>query len=180
MAIYEMKTKSYNAYRVAVIINGEQRQTYFGLSKCKTAEQKLEVYDRAAKLDKQWQEEHQKHKEDKKAKAIPINRVKTVSATDVRGVRMFFIRRQRKSGKPHVIPAFYVHTSEGEKYCGVIKVGHKKGWLNAINTYCDLKGIEKDTGYLLNKIPSKSKWEDVRRHYMDNLGWDMPEIQIKD
>lgn len=179
MPIYEIQNKSYNAYRVTVGINGKQRQKYFGLNNCSTNEKRLIMYNRAARLDNKWQAELQAHKKIQIKNAKPLNRsTNTVCCTDVKGIQMLYMKQKAK-GRTRIFPFFRVVIAEGRKQVGVTQSGHAEGWSKAIAAYCDFKGIKKGKQDLLSRMPCKSKWEDVKRHFAENLGWDVPEIQIK-
>ncbi len=88
--------------------------------------------------------------------------------------------KQKVKGHTRIFPSFRVVLAEGRKQFGVIQAGHAKGWRKAEAANCDLKGIRKGKRELLSRMPCKSKWEDVRCHYVEKLDWDIPGIQIKD
>lgn len=178
MSIYEIQNGSYRAYRVAVGVGGELKQKYFGLSKCKTYTEELAAYNAAVKQNEVWIKERDKQVELRKKKAKPIKRkTRTDCCTAVRGVQLVFTRETKKHGF-YMRPSIMVCVAEGTKYFSVKSCGYKQGWKNAIKGYCKLKNIKRVPKELLDRMPDKTHWENVKRHYKDNLGWDVPDTVL--
>lgn len=176
MAIYEIQRKSHITYRVTVGVNGEQRQKFFSLKNV-SDDETLAIYQAAEALEAQWKLESRDGQAKRLLKAKPTNRSSEVYQTGVRGIQFKWTRRIIK-GQVHYRPGFYVGIAECNRHYGVKKEGHKAGWMRAIKGYCESKGIEVNKR-LMNRMPSKDKWKEVREHYNSKFGWNIPEIQIK-
>ncbi len=175
MPVYEIQNGNYRAYRVTVGINGELRQKYFSIKDDMTLKQQERLFYKAANLDKKWQKELEQNIQSRKALAIPVERKNsTPRVTEVKGILMLFVKRRNG-----IAPVFQVNIVEGKCQRAVLDCGHKEGWNRAVDAFCKLKNIGKSgKKELLNRIPDKSKWNDVREHYLA-LGWEIPKFEIK-
>lgn len=182
MAIYEIsEAGGARRLRVAVGVDGELRQKYFTLSNQRiksTPESEEKVLLKAQKLNEKWEKEKKKAALQRAMEATTTKRGESVYDTGVRGLKMVWVAKRRPTST-HYRPAFRVHVSEGHTQQGVISVGHKKAWKLAVKKYCEMKGFNKNA-HLIERMPDKSRWDELRKYYNEKLGWDIPEIDIKD
>lgn len=182
MPIYEItEPGGARRLRVAVGVDGKLRQKYFTLSnnrKKASEEDEDKVLKKAQKLNEKWEKEKQKAALQRAMEATTTKRGESVYDTGVRGLKMVWVAKKRPTST-HYRPAFRVHVSEGHTQQGVLSVGHKKAWKLAVKKYCELKGFKKNS-HLIERMPDKSRWEELRKYYNEELGWDIPEVNIKD
>lgn len=182
MPIYEItEPGGARRLRVAVGIDGKLKQKYFTLSNKRkkiTEEEEEKVIKKAQRLNEQWEAEKQKAAKERATRATTTKRGRSIYDTGVRGLKMVWVAKKRP-GNTHYRPAFRVHVSEGHTQQGVLTIGHKKAWKQAVRKYCELKGIRKNA-HLFDRMPDKSRWYELRDYYNNELGWDIPNIEIKD
>ncbi len=182
MPIYEItEPGGARRLRVAVGVDGKLRQKYFTLSnnrKKTSVEEESKILRKAERLNVKWEKEKEKAAMGRAISATTTKRGESVYDTGVRGLKMVWVAKKRPTST-HYRPAFRVHVAEGHTQQGVLTIGHKKAWKLAVKKYCDLKGFRKNA-HLIERIPDKSKWEDLRKYYNEKLGWDIPQVAIKD
>lgn len=166
------------SFRVVVGIGGKLRQKLFSLKGVSTKQEISAVEKAARELERIWQAEAKKVKQQKQVDAKPLKHCNPIADSGIRGIKMKWRRRETGAGM-HYAPMFLVSVAEGTRQCGIIDAGHKKGWKNAVNAYCEFKGIENQAS-LIKRMPPKSKWDDVRLYYINKFGWDIPLNSFKD
>ncbi len=180
MPIYEItEPGGAQRLRVAVGVNGELRQKYFTLTKNNkrvSEDAELKIWKQAEKLNTKWEKEKDEAARKRAIAAQTTKRGKSVYDTGVRGLKMVWVVKKRPNSV-HYRPSFKIHVAEGHTQQGVLSVGHKKAWKQAVQKYCGIKNIHRNS-HLVERMPSIQKWEELRQYYNKELGWEIPEIAI--